>query len=164
MGDEGEFWNRCRHALPGELLGDRYFLRRMGNAPAICETLLQLVASGQKTGVFSRPEELEAAGLTPRPGDYVVLTDFDGTPRCLVRIEECRLLRFCEVTAEQTACESPAARELHVWRGIHRRYWTPILKREGTDFSDDFPVLFQRFRLLYAESAGPPSAAFTGQS
>lgn len=149
-----EFWGRCRRALPGEPLGDRYALRRMGNAPAICETLLQLVASGQKTGLFSRPEELEAAGQTPVPGDYVVFTDFDGKPRCLVRMEECRLLRLREVTAEHTACESPAARELDVWRGIHRRYWTPILKSEGTEFSDELPVLFQRFRLLHAEPAG----------
>lgn len=154
MSDAGDFWDRCRRALPREPLGDRYVLRRMGNAPAICETLLQLVASGQKTGGFSRPEELQAAGLTPRPGDYVVFTDFDGAPRCLVRMEECRLLKFSEVTAEHTACESPAARELDVWRGIHRRYWTPILKSEGTEFSDDWPVLFQRFRLLYAEPAG----------
>ena len=136
-------------------MGERFVVRRMGNAPAICETLLGLVTSGEKTGLFSRPEELAAAGLTPAPGDYVVFTDYDGRPRCLVRMEECRQLKFSEVGAEHTACESPAARDPDVWRDIHRRYWTPMLAAEGRAFTEDIPVLFQRFRLLYSE---PPAA------
>jgi uncharacterized protein YhfF len=151
-----DFWARCKRALPREPLGERFTVRRMGNSPAMCETLLQLITSGQKTGGFSRPEELEAAGLTPRSGDYVVLTDFAGAPRCLVQMEECVLLKFSEIGPEHTACESPAARDLDVWRGIHRGYWTPILEAEGRAFTDDLPVLFQRFRLLYAEPESAP--------
>jgi uncharacterized protein YhfF len=147
------FWVRCKQALPAEPLGDRYVVRRIGNAPAICESLLQLIAAGQKTGGFSRPEELEAAGLTPHPGDYVILTDYDDRPRCLVQMQECRLLSFRDVGPEHTACESPAARDVDVWRGIHTRYWTPVLAAEGRVFTDDLPVLFQRFRLLYTQPA-----------
>lgn len=152
MQQSEEFWSRCRRALPDEPLGDRYTVRRIGNAPAICETLLGLITSGQKTGVFSRPEELAAAGLTPHTGDYVVLTDITGRPRCLVQMQECRLLKFSEVRAEHTATESPAARDLEAWRGIHRRYWTPMLAAEGIEFTDAVPVLFQRFRLLFADA------------
>lgn len=123
----------------------------MGNAQAIGEKLLGLVYSGAKTGVFSRPQDLAAAGQTPTPGDCVVFTDHADRPCCLVRIEECRLMKFDEVTSEQTACESPAARDVEVWRGIHRRYWTPVLAAEGASFSEEMPVLFQRFRLVYAE-------------
>ena len=152
MRDHDDFWARCRRALPGEPLGDRYTVRRMGNAPALCETLLGLVTSGEKTGLFSRPEELETAGLVPSPGDYVMFTDYTGKARCLVRMEECRRLKFSEVGPEHTACESPAARDLEVWRGIHRSYWTQILAAEGVEFTADIPVLFQRFRLLYSEA------------
>jgi len=155
MRDHEEFWARCRRALPDEPLGDRYAVRRMGNAPALCETLLGFVTTGQKTGVFSRPEELESTGLMPRPGDFVLFTDYAGSARCLVRMEECRRLKFSEVGPEHTACESPAARDLDVWRGIHRRYWMPVLATEGVDLTDDVAVLFQRFRLLYSE---PPLA------
>lgn len=157
MTDAAEFWKRCRRALPAEPLGDRYALRRMGNTPALSATLIDLVLTGQKTGVFSRPADLAAAGQSPQPGDYLVFTDFRGAPRCVVRIEECQLLKFGEVTAAHSACESPAARDLETWRGIHRRYWVPILEKEGTAFSDDMPILFQRFRLVYAEPA--PAAA-----
>ncbi len=151
MNDIREFLARCRRALADETLPDGCAVRRMGNAPAIGEILLRLVESGEKTGVFSRPQDLEAAGQTPRPGDYVVFTDHADRPRCLVRMEECCLLKFSEVGAEQTACESPAARDVEVWRGIHRRYWTPVLAAEGSSFTEDMPVLFQRFRLIYAE-------------
>jgi uncharacterized protein YhfF len=148
-----EFWVRCGRALPGESLGDRYAVRRMGNTPALSETLLGFVTTGQKTGLFSRPEDLESAGLVPRPGDFVIFTDYAGNPRCLVRMDECGRLKFSEVGPEHTACESPAARDLQTWRGIHRRYWTPILAAEGIEFTDDVPVFFQRFRLLYSEPA-----------
>jgi uncharacterized protein YhfF len=153
MSTTRDFWERCRRALPDEPLGERWVLRRMGNTPALCESLLGLIASGDKTGGFSRPEELAAAGLTPAVGDYVILTDYHGAPRCLVRMEECRLLKFGEIGAKETACESPAARDPEVWRGIHRGYWTPVLAAEGKAFSEDLPVLFQRFRLLYSEPA-----------
>ena len=155
MRDHEEFWARCRRAMPNDALGDRYVVRRMGNAPAICEALLGFVTTGQKTGLFSRPEELEASGLMPRSGDLVIFTNYAGIPRCLVRMEDCRRLKFCEIGPEHTACESPAARDLAIWRGIHRRYWTPILAAEGIDFTEDMLVLFQRFRLLYSE---PPMA------
>ena len=118
---------------------------------ALCEELLGLIARGEKTGAFSRPKELEASGQMPVPGDYVILTDFAGEPRCLVRMVECRLTKFSDISAEQTACESPAARDPEVWRGFHRRYWTAMLAAEGDTFTEDMPVLFQRFKLLYSE-------------
>lgn len=153
MRSVAEFWDRCRRELPGEQLGDRYTVRCMGNDQALSEKLLELVRSGQKTGMFSSPEDLEADGLTPKPGDFVVFTDFEGRPRCLVRMEECRVMRFADVGPEQTACESPAARDLAAWREIHGRYWTKVLEARGRTFTEDLPILFQRFRLLrFAES------------
>ena len=146
-----EFRDRYQKVSPGGSWPERYAIRRMGNAPAIGETLLRLVASGEKTGLFSRPEDLHAAGCTPQVGDYVVFTDHDDRPRCLVQMEECRLLKFCDVGPDLAACESPAARDLEVWRGIHRRYWTAALAKEGKAFDENMPVLFQRFRLVYAE-------------
>lgn len=151
MATPAEFWARCKRALPGEPLQERYVLRRLGNSHALCESLLGMLARGEKTGAFSRPEELAAAGLTPTAGDYVIFTDYEGNPRCLVRMDECRVMKFRDVGAPQTACESPAARDPEVWRGIHRGYWTPILAAEGREFSEDMPVLYQRFKALYSE-------------
>lgn len=146
-----EFWERCRRFAPREVIGNSYAIRRMGNAPAIGETLLGLVACGEKTGIFSRLLDLERAGVVPQVGDLVIFTDHNNRPRCLVRMEECRLMKFSEVGPAQTACESPAARDVEVWRDIHRRYWAPILAAEGSAFSADMPLLFQRFRLIYSE-------------
>jgi uncharacterized protein YhfF len=145
-----EFWSRCRAVLPDEPLGGRYTVRRIGNGEAICEMLLGLIATGQKTGVFSLPSDLEAEGVVPHTGDYVILVDFSGRPRCLVKMEECRQMKFGEVGPQQTACESPAARDVEVWRGIHRQYWGPVLAARNMTLTDDLPILFQRFRLLHA--------------
>jgi len=151
MGEYDEFWGRCQRALPDEHLGARYTVRRVGNAQAISETLLDLVVSGQKTGLFTRLAELEAAGLMHSAGDYVIFTDYADQPRCLVRMQECKRLKFSEVGPEHTSCESPAARDIEVWRSIHRGYWTPVLAAEGAKFREDIPILFQRFKLLYVE-------------
>lgn len=86
----------------------------------------------------------------------MIFTDYAGIPRCLVRIEDCLRLKFSEVGPEHTACESPAARDLETWRGIHRRYWTPVLAAEGIAFTEEAPVVFQRFRLLYSEPPAEP--------
>lgn len=143
-----EFWARCRPDLPGGVRPERCVVRRLGNAPRITETLLRLVGAGEKTGLFSRPQDLEAIGGVPQVGDYVVFSDQEDRPRCLVQIEECQLLKFSEVGPDLTACESPAARDVEVWRGIHRRYWGPVLAAEGKTFDEDMPLVFQRFRLV----------------
>ncbi len=155
MSEVDDFWARCRRDLPAEGLGDRFVVRRMGNSAELSGMLLGLVTSGQKTGLFSRLEELAAAGLTPNRGDFVVFADYAGRPRCLVRMEECRLLKFSEIGPEHTASESPAARDLDVWRDIHRRYWTLVLAAEGVEFTEDILVLFQKFRLLHSENPAP---------
>jgi uncharacterized protein YhfF len=150
MSSVEQFWSRCKEALDSEPLGDRYTVRRLGNTAALSRDLLGMITRGEKTGGFSRPEDLPG-GTPPAQGDYVIFTDFEGVPRCLVRIEECRRMQFREIGAEQTACESEAARDPEVWRDIHRRYWTPMLAAEGRTFSEEMPVIFQRFRLLYSE-------------
>jgi uncharacterized protein YhfF len=150
MTDIDAFWARCRTALTPDDPGACFGVKPIGNTPQLSDSLLGLIASRQKTGLFSgsAPEESQ-----PRPGDCFVFTDCEGRPRCAVRMVECRVVRFMDVGPVETACESPAARDLAAWRDIHGRFWKRTLEAQGRSFSEDMPLLFQRFELLYAEPA-----------
>ena len=143
------FWADSRAQLKAETLADRYVVRRIGNSPEICEQLLALILSGEKTGTFSLPRELDEAGTMPVPGDHVILVHFDGRPACLVRMDRVETVPFAEIDDQHVDCEGPAARDLAVWRRIHQAYWTPMLADWGEEFCNDLPVVYQRFTLLY---------------
>ncbi len=106
------------------------FVREQGFHPkteyreAICldeydsaEPQLHLVLEGRKT-----------AGLTalrfwqwlecdlPEQGDFSILTDREGNPRCVLETMEVIELPLSRITAEQAALEQGSAVELEVWR------------------------------------------------
>jgi uncharacterized protein YhfF len=127
--------------------------RRVGNNPALCERLLGYVIAREKTGVFSQPADFPDGHL-PQPGEYAVLIDFAEMPRCLIRYEDCALLPFHAVGPEHVAIETPPMRDVQKFKAFHRNYWTPILEARGERFSEDMPIVFQRFTCLY-----PPAPA-----
>ena len=143
-----EFWGRCCARAGGVDAGAGYRVRRIGNTQQLSRNLLRLIARGEKTGLFSNPAELDPV---PAAGEYFIFTDCAGEPRCVVRLTESRVLRFDEVGPQETACESPAARDVEAWRRIHGRYWQEVCAAAGREFSKEMPLLFQRFELDCAE-------------
>jgi uncharacterized protein YhfF len=147
MADLATWWAECVATLG---LGDvpAPAARRLGRTAELCERLLGLVLSRQKTGVFSDPADFPD-GRLPSVGGLQLLADFTGAPRALVRYDECTVLPFNAVTAAHVHIESPALRDLEAWRRFHRRYWEPALAARGVAFRDDLPVVYQRFTCLY---------------
>ncbi len=142
------FWTRCCKALGPEARRRGYTARRIGNTPELVDQVLELIISGQKRGTFSLPEALARAGTTPVPGDYVVLTRYDGEAGCLILMEACETMPFDQVGPSELEIEGPDARDPAVWRDIHEQYWTPMLASWGQAFTPSQPVLVQRFQLL----------------
>ena len=142
------FWHRCRETL-GLPAQTRWRTRRLGNSPDVCATLLDLIASGAKTGTFSLLAEFEQTGqAAPVAGEYLLITDYDHRPRCCVRLDRVELRPFDQINEEWINVEGPALRELGAWRDLHREYWSRMLAGWGLEFAPDTPVLCQRF--------GPP--------
>jgi uncharacterized protein YhfF len=123
-------------------------VRRLGDDPATCRLLLDLIRTGQKTGTFALAEEFAAAGETsPVAGEYLVLTDFEGRPDCVVRLTEVKAKPFSLVMADDVACEGPGLRDLRAWRELHWAYWGRKLERLGGTPDLGMAVLCQRFEL-----------------
>lgn len=142
------FLAECRNFLPAGLEPERLPTRRIGRTAELCERLTGYVLARQKTGVFSQPEDFPDGHL-PKAGDHAVLVNFSDEPRCLIRYEECEVMPFRDVGPEHTAVETAALRDLAAWRKFHRSYWEPVLAARGQAYTEDLPIVFQRFTVLY---------------
>ena len=147
------FLDQALKAGAPPMAGGRLVARRLGSTKEMCDLLLGLVLGEQKTCTYSLVQLLEEEGGLLRAGDRIVFLDVERAPRCLVELDACEQLAFNEVSERHTAGEGPAAREVKVWRDIHRAYWGKWLESRGQRFTEDIPVMWQSFRLLHPRPA-----------
>lgn len=155
MADIGQFWEDARTAAKLNPLQE-YFGPRMwgsltpesfafGDTPAMADELVALVVEGRKTATASALADYESAGEPlPQRGDLFIIVDGSGAPRALIRTTEVRVVPFSEVDADHAAAEGEGDGSLEFWRAGHRSFF----ERSGV-FSDDMPVVLERFELLY---------------
>jgi uncharacterized protein YhfF len=143
-----EFWLKAQRAVPA--LGGAYKVKRLGTNAAICERLLALILSGQKTGTFTLPWlHGHHPDWAPATDGLVIYTDFNDAPRALVRQKKPAFAAYADIDDGHTACEGPGARDAKIWRQIHWPYWTAQLAPYGLAPAPDMPVCVERFTLLY---------------
>jgi uncharacterized protein YhfF/GNAT superfamily N-acetyltransferase len=143
------FWaGYCRRAGLPE--ATPYQAWPFGDSPELAHELVELVLHGPKraTAGLVAWNELHPQDA-PVPDGYSVVTEFDGTPRCVIRTVwlEKRALR--EVDAQFAWDEGEGDRTLADWMAGHRRYFGRVCPSLGIAFSDDVQVQLERFELLY---------------
>ena len=123
--------------------------------------IFELIRVRDKTGTFTLPWILARTGQPePREGDCIVLIDFRGQPRLLVRLTAIEAVTFGTIGSRHTAVDGTPVRDLAVWKPLHTRYWNNLLEPFGMVVSDDMPVLVERFELL-ARTADLPVGSGT---
>ena len=137
------------------------FLQKTGRAPGtkyyecfhftsderLANELLQLVLSGKKRATASSLL-CYAKGEQPKPGNLSIVTDWDGNPRCVIETKEVQVIPFCEMTF--AICSREGEDEcLETWQAGHRRFFTQDGKETGYEFTEDMPVLFEDFEVIY---------------
>lgn len=119
-----------------------------GGEPALADALLGLVLAGTKTATSTALAELEQAGEpAPRKGDLSIVLDGAGHPRALLRTTRVEIVTFRDVDADHAHAEGEGP--LASWRREHERYFHRVLEGTGTEFSDDLPLVLERFEVLY---------------
>lgn len=115
----------------------------------LANELLDLVLCGSKRATTSLARDYEMEGdPLPQAGDYAILTDFAGEPRCVIRTTAVACLPFCDVP-EEMALREGEDEELATWRSNHEAAFT----RRGQAFSPDMPVVFEDFEVVYRQGA-----------
>lgn len=111
--------------------------------------LLRLVLIGQKRATASSLHAFEAEGQRPpQAGDLSIVTDWEGNPRCVIETKAITILPFQEVTFDICRREGEDD-SLESWREGHTRFFTAEGKELGYEFSEDMPVVFEDFEVVY---------------
>lgn len=109
--------------------------------------LLALVLSGQKRATASSLYAF-LSGEAPKPGNLSIVTDWDGNPHCVIATKTVQVIPFCEMTFEICSREGEDAC-LETWQAGHRRFFTQDGKEMGYEFTEDMPVIFEDFEVVY---------------
>ncbi|URZ01364.1 ASCH domain-containing protein [Clostridium felsineum] len=117
---------------------------------SIADDLAQLVKKGIKRGTTSLYYfyELENEEL-PKVGDLNIITDYEGIAKCIIENIKITVLPFNEVTEELSVIEGEGDKSLDYWRKAHIKFFTRELREVQKEFSEDMPVVFEEFRVVY---------------
>jgi len=121
-----------------------------GDSPALAHELVVLVLAGPKRATAGA---VWAVDLEPDlgavPYGYSVVTEHDGTPRCVIRTTALDRRPLDEVDAQFAWDEGEGDRTLADWLDGHRRFFRRECAAEGVPFADDMPVQPERFELSF---------------
>ena len=115
------------------------------------EELLRLVLLGQKKATASSLYAFEKENLRlPEVGDFSIVTNWAGEPKCVIRTSKVRILPFREMTYDICKLEGEDD-TLASWQRGHQRFFTEEGKELGYEFTEDMPVVFEEFEVVYQE-------------
>ena len=146
------FWRAYLETLPegSPARDETYEAWAFGDGPELADELGALVLTGRKTATCFALWEVEAGEETmARVGDKSVILDGRGEPLCVVETTEVAVRRFDEVDGRFAHEEGEGDRSLEYWRGAHRRFFERTLPGIGRHFSEDMPLVCERFRVIY---------------
>jgi len=121
-----------------------------GDGPALAHELVELVLHGPKratAGLSAVNDELPM--MKPQADGYSVVTEFDGTPRAVIRTTAVDRRPFRDVDAAFAWDEGEGDRTLADWRHGHRGFFTREMGAVGRTFDEGMLVDLERFELLY---------------
>ena len=113
--------------------------------------LLKLVLEGKKRATASSLEAYRKENeKLPIPGDYSIVTDFDGNPYAVIRTTAVTILPYRFMTFD--ICKREGEDDtLESWKKNHKKFFTEEGKMIGYKFNDSMLVVFEDFELLYQE-------------
>lgn len=115
----------------------------------LANELLRLVLIGQKRATASSYVGYELSGEElPKVGDYNIVTDFNGVPRCVIQTTQITIMPFKDLTFDIVKREGEDD-DLSSWRRGHEKFFTAEGKSLGYTFSDDMLVVFEDFEVVF---------------
>ena len=147
------FWQQYLATLPaGGTLPSMTSAWSFGDSPRLADELVGLVLAGLKTATCGALWEYEAEGEPVQQiGQLSVVLDGAGRPMCVVETAEVEIRPYNQVDAQFASEEGEGDRSLDFWREAHRRFFTRTLPLVGREFSEDMPLVCERFRVIYPE-------------
>lgn len=113
------------------------------------DNLLKLVLSGKKTATSSAQEEYSLTGeKEPQVGDYSIVTNYIGEPKCIIQTTKVKKLKFKDMTYELCKLEGEDA-ILKTWQDTHIDFFNVMGQKAGYTFHWDMIIIFEQFTVVY---------------
>lgn len=110
-----------------------------------------LILKGEKTASCSMDYWYSHKGETiPEIGHLLVVTDWQGEPKCIVEITSVEQCRYKDVTQEFAAAEGEGDKTLAWWRQAHWRFFSLECEELGIEPSEDMLLVLERFKVVYS--------------
>lgn len=121
-----------------------------GDSEAMAEELGALVLEGIKRATAASLWAHEAEGQPlPQPGDLSIVTRWSGEPLCVIETRSVVVMPFLQVDADFAATEGEGDGSLAFWREAHCAFFTRECQQMGRTFTEDMPVVCERFERVY---------------
>lgn len=146
------YWQTFISTLPPDspYHSQTYISEGWGDGPEMADELGALIAAGTKTATCSALWEWEAEGESPpETGAVTIVLDGSGRPLCIVETVEVTVRKYNEVAADFAREEGEGDLSLEYWREAHRRFFSRTLPEVNREFSEDMPLVCERFRVIY---------------
>jgi uncharacterized protein YhfF len=146
------YWNDflATQPLVSPYYGRTYVAEAFGDNPQLADELGALIVNGVKTGTCSALWEWEAEGNPiPEVGLISITLNGAGEPICIIETTEVTQRRFNEVDEDFAYSEGEGDRTLQYWREAHTRFFSRVLAKIGRNFSEDMPLICERFKVIY---------------
>jgi len=137
-------WNTFKAKYPA--VSGTYQAWAFGDSEQIANQLAELVVKGVKTATASNRllYQHEEEPL-PEVGQYSIILDGAGMAVAIVETTSVEVVPFREVTAAHAFLEGEGDRSLAYWRDVHEDFFRRELAEVGLAFSEDIPVVCERF-------------------
>jgi uncharacterized protein YhfF len=127
-----------------------YVAEGWGVGPEMADELGALIVDGSKTATCSSLWEWEAEGESPPgTGAVTVVLNGHGEPIGIVETTEVTIRKYNEVDADFAREEGEGDLSLRYWREAHKSFFSCTLSKVGKEFSEEMPLVCERFRLIY---------------
>jgi uncharacterized protein YhfF len=147
-----DFWQTYIETLPPEAAkgAQTYQVWHFCDNEADANELAQLARAGIKSATCGLYWSYQAEGeLIPQPGDFSIVTDWQGIPQCIIQTVEVEVKPFNQVDAAFAYDEGEGDRSYEYWRDGHWRFFTRECQAQGRVPQEDMPVVCERFTTVF---------------
>ena len=144
------FWDKFRTSIAYDASPLFYEAFHFDDNERTANALGALVLSGQKraTAGLLWTNQVTNKPL-PKIGALSVVTDWHGTPLCVIKSTHVEIVPFDRVSEEFAAIEGEGDKTLRSWREAHWRYFSRECQRIGREPSLYMPVVCEQFKVVY---------------
>ncbi len=111
--------------------------------------LAELVLEGTKRATASLYDSYKNGEEIPKVGDLSIITNWSGIAKCIIMSTSIEVVPYKDVDEEFAATEGEGDKSLEYWRKVHRKFFTEELTEIGGEFSEEIPVVCEKFEVVF---------------